>query len=182
MRSTRSISWLTTAFTVSSAHLLVAQNTAPLALNLSVVSSTQVGITYQMSRAVALRPALSVSWSKSRTSVNLGTGTVVQTESTSSRVGILLDALFVRPGDAPVIPYTGLGGGLSFDNSSGSGILGDRRTYSANALFGLRARVISRVFVYGELALRYSATRGSATDGDNVGLGTTPLGVLVYLK
>lgn len=168
------------ALTMSSAPLLVAQNTQSLAVNLSVVNSPQVGITYQVGKAVALRPALSLSWSKSTTSFNPGTGAVIQNETTTSRVGILLDALFVRPGDATVIPYTGLGGGVSFDNSSGS--FGNGHTYSATALFGLRARVISRVFVYGELALRYSAQRRSGNDSDGVGLATTPLGVLVYLK
>lgn len=166
-----------------SAPLLVAQNPQSLAVNLSVTSSPQVGVTYQVGKAVALRPALSLSWFKSTTSINVGTGQVIRNETTMTRVGILLDALFARPGDAPVMPYTGLGGGVTFENrSGGSALFGDGNTYSATALFGLRARILSRVFVYGELSLRFSAQRTSGNRSDSFGLATTPLGVLVYLK
>jgi hypothetical protein len=47
---------------------------------------------------------------------------------------------------------------------------------------GVRARLIERVHLYGELGLGYTTERDTNQDFDIFAVRTTPLGVLIYLK
>lgn len=159
--------------TVSS---LPGQEPSHLGINLSIVGSSRVGVTYYVSDAVALRPGIGFQWYHDERTLLPG-----QPARTFGQFGMDLDVLFPLTRDLNLRPYLGLGSGLWFDRHA-FGTSETAHTLAGGALFGVFVRVLARVHVYGEVALRYSATRGADRRLDRVGLSTLPIGVLVYLR
>lgn len=154
---------------------LQAQEPHRLGLNLSVVGSQRLGVTYHLSDAVTVRPAVGLDWFRSEA------GAPLLTTRTSYQYGLMLDLLFPLAGDPAVTPYVGTGGELWFQGglfATGS----TAHTVTGAALFGLRVQLVTRLHVYGEVSLRYGATRGGGQHTDRLNLFTAPLGVLIYLK
>ena len=171
--------WAVTLLTMISAPSLFAQEPNALAVNLSVGSSPQIGVTVQVSDAVALRPTLNLSWDKRTITNPFGPAT----QFTFTQVGFGLGVLFARRANGAIRPYAGASGGLSFESVTGPvSFRGDGHTVNVAGLFGVRARVVSRVYMFGELAVLYSAVRDQNSHSDGVSLGTTPLGVMIYLR
>ena len=156
---------------LASASSLPGQEPDRLGVNLSVSASSQVGLTYHLTPSVALRPAISFGWRR----MNSGPG--VTTSFTD--YGGSLDVLFMLSRGPAIRPYLGVGGTYILTRGGS----GTAHTAAGWGLLGVRARILDRVHVYGEAALRYSAARSAVSGGigtDQVVLSTTPLAVLIF--
>ncbi len=140
-----------------------------LGLNLSVLRTQQLGVTWLVSPSLAIRPSMIASWTKTRSPL----GGEVET----TQLGGELDFLFRAATWDRVTSYYGLGGLIAHVSSSA----GDGTLWGAELLLGARVRVLDRVTVFGEVGLGYQQDERSfgirrAT------FETLPLGVVVFLK
>jgi hypothetical protein len=177
MTTASSVAIVGTLLLIGQADALRSQEPQRLGLNLSVPGSVRIGLTYHPSETLVLRPAIGFRWYDDRRTV-LNT----QSERTFAQYGGDLDLLLPLTKDLAVRPYVGASGGLWFSEDNLATPSATTHALSGAALFGVFARVITRVHVYGEVALRYSAMRGGGQRSDQMSLSTVPLGVLVYFK
>ena len=134
-----------------------------LGLNLRINRENQVGVTWFVSPSFAIRPSLTATWSK------FGA-------SRTTEVGVDLDFLFRAATWDRITSYYGLGGSVTHGSLSGSGIT----LWQARVLFGVRAKVLEWVSLFGEVGVEY---QGADLPGNQrVTLATFPLGVVVFLK
>lgn len=163
--------------------VLLAQDRPTFGINLGVVGLQQIGITYQFTPAVAVRPAVVFAWSK-RAFVPFSPGSSGPVDNTSTTAGLDLDLLFPVAADEGLTPYLGVGGDVARSWFRSDVLNRSSTVWGLNGLFGVRATVIERFAVYGELGLRYTnhGDVGGLGDRQTIGLGTSALGVLVYLK
>jgi len=153
---------------------LMAQGQRSFGVNLGVVGTHQLGVTYHVVPAVTVRPAVTFGWGKNNV-VDGPTGTVPRTWT---NLGLGLDMLFPMPASKELTPYLGVGGDISYYwNSSGEGM--STTSWGLSALFGARAPLLERVAAYGELVMRYT-NDGSSYTQQAITVGTTALGLIVY--
>jgi hypothetical protein len=140
-----------------------------LGVNLRVVGTTQVGVTWLASPSFAVRPALSGSWQK--TTNPFGGSNEI------SQWAFDVDFLFGAPTRDRVTVYYGIGGSVG---GAKGGTAPASTIWRGRALVGARVNALDRVAFYGEVGVEYQ----DAGDvlGQRVALATFPLGVVVYLK
>lgn len=171
---TRNMSTGIAAIAALVASSLRAQEPSRLGLNLSVAAVQQAGVTYRVSRGFELRPAVIFGWERRF-------GPDAASSQSFATYGLALDALFGAAGRDAVRPYVGVGVTYLFLRSSNPSVTGHQ--VGGTAFLGVRARIVPRVHVYGEVGVNYQATRTPLTQwSDQVSLRTTPLGLLVYLR
>lgn len=147
---------------------LAAQDDGKFGINLRVFSATQVGVTWRVSPAIMLRPAVGFSWTEV---TGIGGSTVEATQVSGD-----LDVLFRGATWDRVTTYYGVGVGYFTINSD----FADAGAWAVRGLLGARVRVVSRVGIFGEIGVQYR-------DGDDP-IGTTfetvtfPIGVVVFLQ
>lgn len=138
-------------------------------VNLRVVGTTQVGVTWLTSPSFAVRPALSGSWQK--TTNPFGGSNEV------SQWAFDVDFLFGAASRDRVTVYYGIGGSIG---GAKGGTAPASTIWRGRALVGARVNALDRVAFYGEVGVEYQDA-GNAL-GQRVALATFPVGVVVYLK
>lgn len=169
--------------------LLAAQDRHSVGLNLGIVGSQQVGITYHVSSSLTLRPAVFFDWSKRQVQIGAplpGGGGAVPEDITSTALGLDLDVLFPGASSDGWTSYFGLGADVSRVWFSSNLInQGDIAAWGLSGIFGARVTLINRLAGYGEIALRYAnegGGGGSLSDRQRLSLGTSAVGLLFYLN
>lgn len=166
MSVSRSI--LLSAGLLSWAAALSAQEEGKLGINLRVTGTTQLGVTWQASPGLAIRPSILFDWIKTTTPFGSNETTIY---------GADVDLLFRGSSSSRLTTYYGLGAGLLYFNPGGQPVAD---AWLARLLLGARVRVVDRVAVFGELGLEYRA--GDDQLGDEFSTATFPLGIVVFLK
>lgn len=140
-----------------------------LGVNLRVLGTTQVGVTWLASPSFAVRPALSGSWQKTTSPLG-GTAEV-------SQWAFDVDFLFGAAPRERVAVYYGVGGSIG---GAKSGTFPATTVWRARGLVGARVTALDRVELYGEVGVEYQ----DAGDfpGQWLNLATFPLGIVVFLK
>jgi hypothetical protein len=141
-----------------------------LGLNFRVTGTTQVGVTWFASPSVALRPSIEAQWIKT-TSPSPFVG-----DNETLQWSLNLEALFGASGPERLNVYTGLGASIGGINP---GPAPSSTVWGAWGLLGVSFRVVDRVAVFGEIGLTYEDAKDVV---QRFGLGTFPLGIVVYLK
>ena len=153
---------------------LTAQDRPTFGVNLGVLGTQQIGITYHLAPAVTLRPAITFGWWK-----NTLEGAPISsgpTYATWTDLGLALDLLFPTAGNEDLTTYLGVGGNAAHGWYSA----GDGETrWGLNGIFGVRVSFLERLAAYGELFVRY-VKDGGDYDRQRITVGTTALGVIVY--
>jgi hypothetical protein len=161
-------------------------------LNLSVGGSPEVGVTFNVSSHIALRPALQFAVTTFERDVRTADGDIVVKETTTQS-GIDLDLLAAIARVGAVDLYLGAGASALFvwDSQSVSGRPAPpqfsqptvfRGSVSPRILFGARVPVVDRLSVFGDLILNYSiAPRTFGNEFRRLSLETSALGITVYI-
>jgi hypothetical protein len=152
-----------------SATSIAAQQRHTFGVNLRVLGSPEVGITWSLSPSLVLRPSIEASWDKFRP----GTGSA---SITTTSVALDLDLLLPLRTEQRVTPYWGIGASLGRLWSDA----GDATTWAARTIAGARFAVVDRVDLFGEIHVEY--THDSPLGNQRIVLGTSPIGIIVYLK
>jgi hypothetical protein len=148
---------------------IAAQQRHTLGLNLRVIGSTEVGITWSLSPSLVLRPSIEANWDKFRSRTG-------STFITTTFVALNLDLLLPLRTEQRVTPYWGIGASLGRFWSDA----GDATTWAARTIAGVRFAVVDRVDLFGELHIEY--THDSPLGNQRLAIGTSPIGIIVYLK
>jgi len=158
-------------------HHLPAQETHTLGLNVLAASSPTVGVTWQLSRSLALRPSVAVSWdSRDLTRVSSATGMILQTSTTLTQAGLDLDLLVTMVDHRALTSYLGVGGYFGGLWRDGEG----NATWAVRTFLGIRIDVLDRVALFGEVGVEYDVL--GFNDVKALRLSTAPLGILLYLN
>lgn len=153
---------------LSCATTLSAQEEGKLGINLRVTGTTQLGVTWQASPGVVIRPSIVFDWIKTTSPFGNDETTIY---------GADVDVLFRGSSTGRVTTYYGLGGGLIYINTGSQPLT---EAWLARLLLGARVRVVDRVAVFGELGLEYRSADGLL--GDEFSTATFPIGIVVFLK
>ena len=155
---------------------LVGQEGQQFGINISIVQLPTIGITYRLAPTVDVRT--SVMFQRQQSGWN---GSAFTRNDTS--VGIAGDLIFRSERVDHLLPYIGVGGFGALDRfADNAGNVQKGHELGGQVFFGVRAEVVSRVYVYGELAAEFIAVRGDFTRANRFGLKTVPIGLLMYLK
>jgi hypothetical protein len=164
-------------FLVAGSGHLEAQREHTFALNVSALSSANVGVTWTPTGSFALRPSVSFSWDRREVSSYNPVTQQPITERTTTQFGLDIDALFTVAAAPPFAAYLGLGGsvgGYWLDSDADL-------QWGAAGIAGVRVHLIERLAVYGELRYSYSHMGGDR-GYDRLRLSTAPIGVMFYLN
>lgn len=156
------------AATISLIAADLAAQDRTLGVNLRVVGTTQVGVTWLASPSFAVRPALSGSWQKQTLPFG-GTTEVTQW-------AFDVDFLFGGPTGGRVTVYYGVGGSIG---GIDGGSFPASTIWLGRGLVGARVNALDRVAIYGEVGVEY---QDAGDFGQRFALATFPLGVVVFLK
>jgi hypothetical protein len=157
------------AVTITLTAAEVAAQDHTLGVNLRVVGTTQVGVTWLASPSFAIRPALSGSWQKVTSPLG---GT---TEATQWAFDV--DFLFGGPSAGRVTVYSGVGGSIGGIHVGG---FPASTVWRGRALVGARVNALDRVAIFGEVGVEYQDAGDFG--GQRFGLSTFPLGVVVFFR
>lgn len=158
---------------------LLAQGSG-LGLDFPLTGSARVALWAQVSGRVAVRPGVAFRFWQIERDLEPGGES---SNSTITELGVGLDILAGLGPKGRAAPYAGFGGSLAPRWTGGQ----SQMWWGLRGLAGVRADVVDRVAVYGEVALRYSVygplLSGPSGDRDRVlSLEAAPLGVIIYLR